>query len=45
MTEFPEVDRGGWFNIPEARKRINAGQMALLDQLVSTVASLDRIES
>ena len=35
--QFPEVDRAGWFNIPEARKRIIAGQLGLLDQLVSAL--------
>jgi predicted NUDIX family NTP pyrophosphohydrolase len=33
--EFPEVDRAAWFTIPEARKRIVAGQIGLLDQLNS----------
>ena len=31
--EFPEVDRAAWFDLPEARKRINPGQAALLDEL------------
>jgi predicted NUDIX family NTP pyrophosphohydrolase len=35
--QFPEVDRAGWFHIPEARKRINAGQLGLLDQLISAL--------
>lgn len=30
---FPEVDRGAWFTIEEAREKINAGQVGLLDQL------------
>ena len=33
--EFPEVDRAGWFNIPEARKRIIPAQIGFLDQLIS----------
>ena len=37
MQEFPEVDRAQWFNIPEARKRINAGQLGFLDQLVAAL--------
>jgi predicted NUDIX family NTP pyrophosphohydrolase len=40
--EFPEVDRAAWFNIPEARRRINAGQIGFLDQLVSTLAVPNR---
>jgi predicted NUDIX family NTP pyrophosphohydrolase len=37
--EFPEVDRAGWFNIPEARKRIIAAQIGFLDQLISFLTS------
>lgn len=35
--EFPEIDRAAWFEIPEARTRILAGQVNLLDQLVDAV--------
>ena len=35
MQQFPEVDRAEWFAVDEARRRINKGQVALLDQLVS----------
>ena len=35
VASFPEVDRAGWFNIAEGRKRINAAQIGFLDQLVS----------
>jgi predicted NUDIX family NTP pyrophosphohydrolase len=31
--EFPEVDRGGWFDLPAARDKIQAGQRGFLDQL------------
>jgi predicted NUDIX family NTP pyrophosphohydrolase len=37
MQEFPEVDRAGWFALPEARRRINSGQLGLLDQLASAL--------
>jgi len=37
--DFPEVDRAGWFNIPEARKRIIAAQIGFLDQLISVLAA------
>jgi len=33
--EFPEVDRAGWFPVPEARTKILAGQVGLMDQLMS----------
>lgn len=34
---FPEVDRGGWFSLEEARKIINPAQTPLLDELEETV--------
>lgn len=33
MQEFPEVDRGAWFGIAAARKRILKGQAPLLEQI------------
>jgi len=33
QQEFPEVDRAGWFSIPEAREKILDGQRALLAQV------------
>ena len=30
---FPEVDRGAWFTFAEARKRLQAGQVPILDEL------------
>jgi predicted NUDIX family NTP pyrophosphohydrolase len=32
---FPEIDKAEWFNMSEARKKINTGQAALLDELKS----------
>jgi predicted NUDIX family NTP pyrophosphohydrolase len=32
-AQFPEVDRGAWFSLEEARERINKGQAPFLDQL------------
>lgn len=31
--EFPEVDRAGWFELEEAKRKILPGQIALLDEL------------
>lgn len=28
---FPEIDRGGWFNIEEAKLKINGGQLGLIE--------------
>jgi predicted NUDIX family NTP pyrophosphohydrolase len=33
QQSFPEVDRGAWYSLPEARRRILAGQVPLLEQL------------
>jgi predicted NUDIX family NTP pyrophosphohydrolase len=35
MQAFPEVDRGDWFSLHEARKKITKGQMVFLDRLTS----------
>lgn len=35
--EFPEVDRGGWFDIPAARVKLQSGQRGFLDQLQQLV--------
>ena len=32
--QFPEVDRGGWFTLAEARDKLLPGQVPLLDQLI-----------
>jgi predicted NUDIX family NTP pyrophosphohydrolase len=39
LARFPEVDRGAWFTLAEARKRINKGQVALLDTLDKLLAN------
>jgi predicted NUDIX family NTP pyrophosphohydrolase len=33
MQEFPEVDRAGWFDLDEARRKLLKGQIAFLDRL------------
>ena len=37
QTEFPEVDRAQFFDLPIARKKINPAQAAFLDQLQQIV--------
>ncbi len=32
-SEFPEVDRAGWFGLEEAREKLNPAQAELLDRL------------
>src|SRR6185436_11832232 len=34
MKSFPEVDRAGWFQLNEAREKINPGQVPLLEELI-----------
>jgi predicted NUDIX family NTP pyrophosphohydrolase len=33
QQEFPEVDRAGWFGVAEARLKLNASQVAFIDEL------------
>ena len=35
FEEFPEVDRGGWFSLGEARRKITRGQQPVLEALES----------
>ena len=37
MEVFPEVDRAGWFTLAEARLKLNAAQVELLDRLVAAL--------
>jgi predicted NUDIX family NTP pyrophosphohydrolase len=37
MAEFPEVDRGSWFDLDEARSKLLESQHPLLDALVALV--------
>lgn len=40
MREYPEVDRGSWFALADARERILPAQAPLLDALESVVGSV-----
>ena len=37
MQSFPEVDRAGWFSVEEARTKLIAGQVPLLDRLLDAL--------
>ena len=37
MAEFPEIDRAEWFSLDEARRRINPGQLPLIEELQKNV--------
>jgi predicted NUDIX family NTP pyrophosphohydrolase len=34
MQSFPEIDRAAWFTVDEAKEKINAGQVGLIESLV-----------
>lgn len=38
MQEFPEVDRGGWFALDEARRKILTGQRGFIEELERRLA-------
>ena len=35
--EAPEVDRGSWYSIEDARRRLLSGQRVFLDRLLETI--------
>jgi len=39
MQEFPEVDKGDWFGLNDARLKINLSQAAFIDQLIAKLNS------
>ena len=45
QIEIPEVDRGAWFTVAEARAKMVSGQVPLLDRLVQVLdADLPEVE-
>ena len=38
MQSFPEIDRAGWFDVDEAKAKINAGQLGLIEDFLSKQA-------
>ena len=34
IEHYPEIDRGEWFDIAQARKKITKGQLGFLDRLI-----------
>jgi predicted NUDIX family NTP pyrophosphohydrolase len=39
IREFPEVDRAAWFDLGEARRRINPAQIPLLERLAAALGA------
>jgi len=38
LASFAEIDRGGWFEVEEAKVKINPAQVALIDELISILS-------
>jgi len=39
-VEFPEIDRAGFFGLAEARRKVNSGQVPLIDELEGIVKGM-----
>jgi predicted NUDIX family NTP pyrophosphohydrolase len=37
IREYPEVDRAGWFDINQAREKIQSGQAVFIDRLIDAI--------
>ena len=42
VREFPEVDRAEWFTPPEARRKVLAAQVELIDRLIAKLREAGR---
>lgn len=39
LAEFPEVDRAAWFTLEQAKEKINAAQLSLVEELATKLAA------
>jgi predicted NUDIX family NTP pyrophosphohydrolase len=39
FAEFPEVDRAAWFTLEQAKEKINAAQVSLVEELATKLAA------
>jgi predicted NUDIX family NTP pyrophosphohydrolase len=44
MAEFPEVDKGAWFLIKEAKEKIKAAQIPLIEQLMDLLETKETLK-
>jgi len=44
VQEYPEVDRAGWFDIKQAKKKILKGQIGFIDRLIKALNYLPKKE-
>ena len=42
IVTFPEIDRAGWFDLDEAKIKINPAQVPLIDELVKKLDALNQ---
>jgi predicted NUDIX family NTP pyrophosphohydrolase len=40
MQKFPEIDRGAWFNVAEAKERVHKGLVPIFDELEIKIGKL-----
>jgi predicted NUDIX family NTP pyrophosphohydrolase len=45
LKKFPEIDKGEFFSLPDARRKINQSQAALLDRLEAQLAAQAHTEA
>ncbi len=43
QMEFPEIDRAEWFDLETAKKKIKAGQEALIEELEAIAQNVNAI--
>ena len=39
IKEYPEIDKVGWFNIEQAKKKLQKGQVGFIDRLLSKLGT------
>lgn len=37
MSEYPEIDKAGWFDIDQAKERLHKGQVGFIDRLIDAI--------
>jgi len=45
IREYPEVDRAGWFNLEQAKKKILKGQAGFIDRLIDALDYSPKMKS
>ena len=45
IREYPEVDRAGWFDLEQAKKKILKGQAGFIDRLIDALDYSPKMKS